>query len=444
MIKDQIRAKLGGGFFDDLGGIPEPPNKPRRNRASGGKRLTPIKARPPANPCAGCPREHAVKVPPVLPPTATFVCVGIAPGDVEERRVLPFQGPSGELLREGLALANLTPDNEGYANLARCRPENDDLDSKEWARAEKICYSGYLQADLAALPPSVPLLLLGARAVAKMLGVSTKDVTLGAYRGLWIKTQDGRMAYVARHPAGVLRAQDPKVRAALKEQFISDIARFASRLRGTESRDEPHVRIFKSPFDAKPFLTNLAVVKTPWAFDIETFDAKETPSRQWVSTDPCHPDFRVRGVAIAVDAKRAAWIELMGHEAQLAKARALLSPAFASPAEKWAYFGHFDEEGLVYPGWIDRIVNRLGDGALAQVALSDGRRAKGDLRLERAVVDLLKLPQYWDGLSKGHMRIHPIEQVARGAGLDACRTWLLCQDLHARLAAGRYFGEEES
>src|SRR5262249_11517979 len=151
--------------------------------------------------------------PPTLVPTAKVIALGMAPGAVEEAQGRPFVGPSGEMLRQALRQAGLDPTREvSYLNLARCRPEGDNFESKESAQAERRC-AQYLAQDLAQHPPDTPLLLLGTRPLRRMLGDRT--VRLGAYRGLWIGCPDGRPAFVERHPAQILRTEPPAERQRL-------------------------------------------------------------------------------------------------------------------------------------------------------------------------------------------------------------------------------------
>ena len=116
--------------------------------------------------------------------------------------------------------------------------------------------------------------------------------------------------------------------------------------------------------------------------------------------------------------------------------RSLLDPVFGSDAEKWPFNGSYDEEGLVYPGWVTEINARSGDGMLAMVALGDGRHES--LRLEKAAADLLKRPQAWDGFDKSRIRDLSIDEVAQGAVGDASNALALCRLLHDRLARGEY------
>lgn len=382
------------------------------------------------NPCLGCPRARAPKVKPVIPTAPKLIVIGMAPGEREEKVGQPFQGPSGDQIRRELQRCGFNLKDVGFANLARCRPENDDFSTKDWQMAETRCFN-YLRKELAA-NQNVPLLLLGSRPATKLSG---EGMSVTAYRGLWIKTVTGHQAYVARHPSGILRVKESGPQKALFEEWHGDLHRMADRVRGVEKERKVDVLIFKSPADADVLLKRLAAHQHPWAFDIETYDALEFPSRRWVSTDPCHEDFRVRGVALAWGPDKGAWIEF--GDTNPDDARPFLDQAFMSATEKWAFNGGFDEEGLTYNGWVTEVVNRRGDGMLEMVALSDGRHAS--LRLERAVVDQLGYPQYWNGVDKSRMRDILLVEVARAAVEDACATWALCARLHKRLEKGEYF-----
>ncbi len=383
------------------------------------------------NPCLGCDREHAPKVFPTLAAQPLLAVLGMAPGAQEETTGAPFVGPSGIMLRAALRQAHIDSDRAvSYLNLGRCRPANDNFDTPVWADAEKRC-SQYLARDLAGL--RVPLLLLGKRPLQRMLG--DNKAKLGSYRGLWLKTPDGRDAFVARHPAQILRTPDPAARAQLAQQFEADIQRMAARVRGVEVVAGRVATLITSLSQLAKFAARLAKARKWWAFDIESFDAKRFPSRKEVATDPCHPDFRVRGVAIAWSPTQGVWLELAPLLAQQDAVRALLTPAFMSEAEKGAFNGSFDEEGLIVPGWIGGLRKRWHDGMLAMVALGDGTHES--LKLEKAVVDILGKPQIWNA-DKTQMRDLPIEVVARGSVGDACLTYELCETLEARLKAKVY------
>jgi hypothetical protein len=212
------------------------------------------------------------------------------------------------------------------------------------------------------------------------------------------------------------------------------------------------VTIFKSVADAESagFLSWLAAREKPWTFDIESYDggdaevrctAKRTknfvlppdaeiPNRKNVSTNPHHADFRVRGVAIAISATVGYWLELNGDPAgqgrrltpkgveALCPAGFLhLGDAFGSGAEKTAFNGHFDENGMVFTGWVPAVRNRVRDPMLSMLALGDGTHER--VTLEQGMLVLLKRQYHWN-IDKSLMQHYPVETVADGAVHDAC------------------------
>lgn len=383
----------------------------------------------PSAPCRGCPLSEAGgKLHPQVPSDAAIVVLSSAPSENDERERVLYSGRVGGVVRAALAAAGVDPELVGYANLTRCAG---DAGTSAWESAEKRCRS-YLDADL---PAGVPLLLLGAKPLHAMVG--SGRASLGATRGLWIQVEDGRDAFVARDPQTLCSLTDEVAREALLQEFSADVGRMADHLLGREPASPITFQVFESPFAAASYLEDLARRTDPWAFDLETYDGVEFPSRKGVSTDACHPDFRLRGIAIATSATEGAWVECKGYEGRVAEVRALLDPAFGSCAAKWAFWGHFDDEGLVYPGWVTEVRNRAGDGGLALLSLSDG--AHESLRLEHAVVNVLKDRQYWNGMDKSKMRDVQLAVVAHNAVGDACYTFKLCELLHGRLERGEYF-----
>lgn len=388
------------------------------------------------NPCVGCAWErNPFKVPPTIPQSPLLIVVGMGPGGVEEKELRPFIDPSGLIVRSALNEAGIAEDRVMFANVSRCCPEKGNYDDPRHEKAEKRCQR-YLESELARLP-NIPVLLLGTRPMQRFLG--SKKQRIGSYRGLWIEAKEyspGRPSFVARHPAQFLRIEDDDVRQAKQEEFYADVRRMADRILGREPQSRFKVTVYESPMAAceRGFVKMMVQHPGPWAFDIEAYDGDAFPSRKAVSTDPCHPDFRLRGVAFAVDAETAYWIECMNFSVE--QVRQCLAPIFTSDVEKWAFNGPYDEEGLVYPGFVPTVKNRSGDGMLAMIALGDGNHES--LRLEKAVVDILGQSQYWNGIDKSRMRDIPLEECAANAGGDACYTYQLTALLHDRLAAGQY------
>lgn len=383
------------------------------------------------DPCHKCPyNDGRKKIPPTLPSAPKLMVVGMSPVGPEEEEGKHHVGEAGQLVRESLKAAGLDPVADvGYLNLTRCRPNQDNFDDPAWAKAVKCC-SRFLNRDLSG---QTPVLALGTRVLQVLSGDSKARIS--GYHGLWVATQKHFRLFAAHYPAGFFRIPNDEQRVALLEEFAAEMQTL---VKGLESASAPtrEVPIFRTPEEAERTLTWLASFPHPWAFDIESFDAVEFPSRKNVSTDPCHPDFRMHGIAIAVSSTKGFYLYLKDYHENKKVWTRVLAPAFGSPAEKWAFSGHFDEEGVVYPGWVPKVVNRRGDGMLALVTLGNGFNES--LRLERATVDILKRPQYWSGLDKSKMRDHPVDQVAAGAVEDAMNTYALCQALHHRMKRRQY------
>lgn len=199
--------------------------------------------------------------------------------------------------------------------------------------------------------------------------------------------------------------------------------------------NDVEVTIFPDPWKARGFFERLATFEYPWAFDIETFDAGEYPSRLEVATDPCHPDFRVHGIAVAWGPKKGAYTVLKDAYSARHEARDFMSPAFASAAKKLAHNASFDHEGLVYNEWVYEIVNRQCT-MITTGALSDGTQE--NLKLERLATALLGIERTWMDFDKSTMRDADIEIVARGAVSDTISTWRLGAFLDERMKQGAY------
>ena len=149
-----------------------------------------------------------------------LILVGEQPGDVEDKRGLPFVGPAGRVLwecveaagidRHGLyatnAVKHFKHENRGKRRLHK-KPGSDEIDA---------CHP-WLDAELDAMP-KVNVVALGATAARSVLG---KPVTISSGRVAPLKLGE-RTVFVTYHPSAVLRADDraAEVRAAL----VADLA----------------------------------------------------------------------------------------------------------------------------------------------------------------------------------------------------------------------------
>jgi hypothetical protein len=211
---------------------------------------------------------------------------------------------------------------------------------------------------------------------------------------------------------------------------------------------------YRSLDEATDYLVRIAESMAPFTFDIETYDGADAgtrfgklkkgmvlppgdtiPSRQSVAVDPLHPDFRVRGVAVATSTRVGVWIDFLGQDPGASSSGlTALRDMFANSAEKSAFNGHFDENGLVYTGSVPRISNRVRDGMLSMIALGDGTHES--LKLSHGIATLLRRKYHWN-VDKGLMGVLPVEVVADGAVHDACATHALCDLLDGWAADDR-------
>lgn len=408
-------------------------------------------------PCHKCPLDlpNVQKVKPAIPKDVLLVAIGLHSGKREQEVLAPFVGDGGALLRHEFNEAGLyagdvrladrpnsgrvyNPDDPrirvGFANLTRCRPQNDEgdfgTDTKEWRKAADHCWS-YLMPDLIG---DYPVLLLGSKVLQRFVG--DKGASITRLRGLRHQLPNGRTYFVTWHPIGAKRHYEDHGSTRQLEEFSRDIRNVVNYVLQLTKPPRIKLHVFHDPGDARQFLKEFAKVKTPWAYDIEAWDAGAFPSRKWVATDPYHPDFRVRGVAFAWKSNEGAWIELRPWENRKEEAAKLLGPVFASPAEKYDFNGTYDEEGLVYNGWVPRVRRRTCDGMLALLAANMG--GLGGYSLARATVDLLDEPQYWE-VDKSRVERIKTDTLAEAAVRDTISTLKLAKKkLIPRLRRGQY------
>jgi len=155
---------------------------------------------------------------------ARVMLVGEQPGDMEDRKCLPFVGPAGRVLDEALAQAGIYRSEVYVTNAVK---------HFKWTRAERgkrrihkkprqseiqACRP-WLDAELAAIRPNV-LVCLGATAAQAILGANFR-VTQN--RGRWIDSGLASRVLATVHPSSILRAQDDDSRNTQMQAFIEDL-----------------------------------------------------------------------------------------------------------------------------------------------------------------------------------------------------------------------------
>jgi DNA polymerase len=149
------------------------------------------------------------------PGSAPLILVGEQPGDVEDKRGIPFVGPAGAMLWKCLEEAGVDR-TEVYTTNAVKHFKHEmrgkrRLHKKPDTEEIEACHP-WLDAELRALKGRV-IVALGAVAARSLLG---RSVPIAASRGKQFEVA-GRPMVVTYHPSAILRADERalEVRAAL-------------------------------------------------------------------------------------------------------------------------------------------------------------------------------------------------------------------------------------
>lgn len=257
---------------------------------------------PPNPKCRDCGLWETAKnvcIPGHGPEDAKIVVIGEAPGHEEDRRGLPFQGRSGQLLRSELKAAKL---GEPFiTNVVRCRPPDN---RKPTAKEIKACRK-YLEYELETIKPEY-VITLGAVPSKEVLKKS--KITQDRGRVVPVPKYPDIQGMPTFHPAYALR--DPS-----KQVFITrDLQRLKRHIRGetveggediewklvTEKNEEEFLSQFIAseefafdietnqlfPFDDKGLVTclNIALSECSWVIPVHNVDPIEgaTPNpKRW-------------------------------------------------------------------------------------------------------------------------------------------------------------------
>jgi uracil-DNA glycosylase len=173
--------------------------------------------------CTGCPlyQDTTQTVFGKGAPHAALFLVGEQPGDVEDKRGLPFVGPAGAVLWSCLEDAGVERDTLFASNAVKhfkheVRGKRR-LHKKPGVAEIEACHP-WLEAEIAAVRPKV-IVALGAVAARSLIG---RTVGIAASRGRPFEYGDIPVL-VTYHPSAVLRADERarEVRAALVEDLVT-------------------------------------------------------------------------------------------------------------------------------------------------------------------------------------------------------------------------------
>ena len=168
---------------------------------------------------------------------ARVMLVGEQPGDHEDLRGKPFQGPAGHLLRQVLGQLGWPADALYLTNAVKhfhyeLRGKRR-MHKTPGQREAEACLH-WLEAEIAALKPRA-IVALGATAVRSLLG---GGVSVTANEGRWLARADGVPVLVCLHPAAILRA-DPGRRDELQARWIESLSQATPWVRDDAQSIEP-------------------------------------------------------------------------------------------------------------------------------------------------------------------------------------------------------------
>jgi uracil-DNA glycosylase len=140
-------------------------------------------------------------------PEAAVMCIGEAPGQEEDRRGLPFVGPSGKLLDRMLGSIGL---DRGTAYISNVLPWRPPANRKPTPDEVAVCMP-FLTRHIELVDPQVLILLGGAAAAA----VLAKADGINRLRGRWFEFNSPGLprpvaALATFHPAYLLRTPEAK------------------------------------------------------------------------------------------------------------------------------------------------------------------------------------------------------------------------------------------
>jgi DNA polymerase len=168
---------------------------------------------------------------------ARLMIVGEQPGDQEDLRGRPFQGPAGQLLRAAFGTLGWPPQALYLTNAVK--HFHHQLRGKRRlhqtpGQREALACLHWLEAEIEALRPSAAV-ALGATAARSLLG---REVAILANEGRWFTRDDGLPVLVCRHPSALLRADAPP-QSAPHRRWLQALAVAGTALEAPSGADEP-------------------------------------------------------------------------------------------------------------------------------------------------------------------------------------------------------------
>ena len=168
------------------------------------------------------------------PGKARLMLVGEQPGDREDIEGLPFVGPAGRVLDQGLERAGIERADAYVTNVVkhfRYKARGRRRIHQTPERVHVAACRPWLEAELTLVKPQA-LVCLGATAAQALLG---SHVRIGRDRGRAMDSELADLVTLTTHPSAILRQRDGAERDAAMEEFVSDLQIVAEWLAGNEA-----------------------------------------------------------------------------------------------------------------------------------------------------------------------------------------------------------------
>jgi len=133
-----------------------------------------------------------------------IMIIGEAPGEMEDRRGVPFVGAAGRLLRTTLTDLNIDPGTIFMTNTIKCRPLSESKTNRTPTPKEILCCLPFLEQEIKEVKPEI-IVLTGNIPLSALTG--SDEIT--KYRGNFIPSEKyNTILLPIFHPAAVLRDVD--------------------------------------------------------------------------------------------------------------------------------------------------------------------------------------------------------------------------------------------
>jgi DNA polymerase len=163
------------------------------------------------------------------PRKVDVMLVGEQPGDQEDQQGRPFVGPAGNILRNALAEAGISPETVYITNAVKhfkWEPQGKRRKHKKPLASEIAACRPWLSAEIQATRPKI-IVCLGATAAQSVFG---RPMSIGATRGSFLSSASSPDTFITTHPSAILRFPERQQQKEEYARFVTDLKRVQQRL----------------------------------------------------------------------------------------------------------------------------------------------------------------------------------------------------------------------